>query len=149
MPAMPAGFLPIGGLKIGHAQDMQGLTGCTVVVCEGGAAAACAVRGGAAGERELETLRPGHIVDCIHALVFAGGSAFGLDAASGVMRWLEQRGIGFDTGAARIPIVPAAILFDLRIGDAQCRPGRYSPSPLNGEGVDDRLPLRVCFATHA
>ncbi len=80
--------------------------------------AACEVRGGAVGERELETLRPGHLVERIHALVFAGGSAFGLDAATGVMRWCEQRGIGFDTGVARIPIVPAAILFDLRIGES-------------------------------
>jgi L-aminopeptidase/D-esterase-like protein len=70
------------------------------------------------GERELETLRPGHVVERIHALVLAGGSAFGLDAAAGVMRWCEERGIGFDTGVARIPIVPAAILFDLRIGEA-------------------------------
>ena len=79
--------------------------------------AGCEVRGGAVGERELETLRPGHVVERIHALVLAGGSAFGLDAAAGVMRWCEERGIGFDTGVARIPIVPAAILFDLRIGE--------------------------------
>ncbi len=84
--------------------------------------AACDVRGGAVGERELETLRPGHLVERIHALVLAGGSAFGLDAAAGVMRWCEERGIGFDTGVARIPIVPAAILFDLRIGDPKRRP---------------------------
>ncbi len=79
--------------------------------------AGCEVRGGAVGERELETLRPGHVVERIHALVLAGGSAFGLDAAAGVVRWCEERGIGFDTGVARIPIVPAAILFDLRIGE--------------------------------
>ncbi len=85
-------------------------------------AAACEVRGGAVGERELETLRPGHLVERIHALVFAGGSAFGLEAAAGVMRWCEERGIGFDTGVARVPIVPAAILFDLRIGDPKRRP---------------------------
>ena len=119
---MPAGFGPIAGLKIGHAQDDRALTGCTVLLAEGGMVAACEVRGGAVGERELETLRPGHLVERIHALVFAGGSAFGLDAAAGVMRWCEERGIGFDTGVARIPIVPAAILFDLRIGYPQCRP---------------------------
>ncbi len=84
--------------------------------------AACDVRGGAVGEHELETLRPGHLVERIHALVLAGGSAFGLDAASGVMRWCEERGIGFDTGVARVPIVPAAILFDLRLGDPKRRP---------------------------
>jgi L-aminopeptidase/D-esterase-like protein len=122
-----AGFGPIAGLKIGHAQDDRALTGCTVLLADAGPAlydaglgmvAGCDVRGGAVGERELETLRPGHVVERIHALVLAGGSAFGLDAAAGVMRWCEERGIGFDTGVARIPIVPAAILFDLRIGEA-------------------------------
>jgi len=121
-----AGFGPIAGLKIGHAQDDRALTGCTVLLADAGPApydaglgmvAGCDVRGGAVGERELETLRPGHVVERIHALVLAGGSAFGLDAAAGVMRWCEERGIGFDTGVARIPIVPAAILFDLRIGE--------------------------------
>ena len=119
---MPAGFGPIAGLKIGYAHDEAALTGCTVLLAEEGMVAACDVRGGAVGECELETLRPGHIVERIHALVFAGGSAFGLDAASGVMRWCEERGIGFDTGVAKIPIVPAVILFDLRIGDAKRRP---------------------------
>ena len=123
---MAAGFGPIAGLKIGHAQDDRALTGCTVLLADAspapydaglGMVAGCEVRGGAVGERELETLRPGHVVERIHALVLAGGSAFGLDAAAGVMRWCEERGIGFDTGAARIPIVPAAILFDLRIGE--------------------------------
>ena len=119
---MAAGFGPIPGLKIGHAQDEAALTGCTVFLCEKGAVAACDVRGGAVGERELEPLRPGHIVEQIHALVFAGGSAFGLDAASGVMRWCEERSIGFDTGVVKVPIVPAVILFDLRIGDPTRRP---------------------------
>ena len=123
---MAAGFGPIAGLKIGHAQDDRALTGCTVLLADAGPApydaglgmvAGCDVRGGAVGERELETLRPGHVVERIHALVLAGGSAFGLDAAAGVVRWCEERGIGFDTGVARIPIVPAAILFDLRIGE--------------------------------
>jgi L-aminopeptidase/D-esterase-like protein len=119
---MPEGFRPIPGLKVGHAHDHAALTGCTVLLCEAGIVAACDVRGGAVGERELETIRPGHLVERIHALVFAGGSAYGLEAASGVMRWLEERGIGFDTGVARVPIVPAAILFDLRIGDPKRRP---------------------------
>jgi L-aminopeptidase/D-esterase-like protein len=122
MGPVPGGFLPIEGLKIGHAHDAEALTGCTVLLCAGGMTAACDVRGGAVGERELETLRPGHIVERIHALVLTGGSAFGLDAASGVVRWCEERGIGFDTGAAVVPIVPAAVLFDLRIGDARRRP---------------------------
>jgi L-aminopeptidase/D-esterase-like protein len=125
-----AGFGAIAGLKIGHAQDTStalgasspALTGCTVLLCEAGMVGACDVRGGAVGERELETLRPSHLVERIHALVLAGGSAFGLEAAAGVMRWCEERGIGFDTGVARVPIVPAAILFDLRIGDPKRRP---------------------------
>lgn len=119
---MPAGFGPIAGLAVGHAQDERALTGCTVLVAEGGMAAACEVRGGATGARELGVLEPGHIAEKIHALVFAGGSAFGLDAASGVLRWLAERGIGFDAGVAHVPIVPAAILFDLAIGDATRRP---------------------------
>jgi len=117
-----AGFRPIAGLKIGHAQDDRALTGCTVLLAPEGMVAACNVRGGAVGERELTTLQPGHLVERIHALAFAGGSAFGLDAAAGVMRWCEERGIGFDTGVVRVPIVPAAILFDLRIGDTKRRP---------------------------
>jgi L-aminopeptidase/D-esterase-like protein len=107
---------------VGHAQDERALTGCTVLLAESGMVAACEVRGSAAGARELVVLDPVHIVDRIHAVVFAGGSAFGLDAASGVMRWLEERGIGFDAGVARVPIVPAAILFDLGLGDSRRRP---------------------------
>ncbi|HUJ41575.1 MAG TPA: P1 family peptidase [Candidatus Acidoferrales bacterium] len=119
---MPPGFGPIDGLKVGHAQDERALTGCTVFIAEGGMTAACEVRGGATGTRELGVLDPGHIAGKIHALVFAGGSAFGLEAASGVVRWLEERGSGFDAGVARVPIVPAAILFDLAVGDAARRP---------------------------
>lgn len=130
---MAAGFGPIAGLKIGHAQDDRALTGCTVLLAEAGMVAACDMRGGAVGERELATLQPGHLVERIHALLLAGGSAFGLEAASGVMRWCEERGIGFDTGVARVPIVPAAILFDLRLGELS-RPaagperGAHAPS---------------------
>ena len=120
---MPAGFGPIRGLKIGHAQDERALTGCTVLLAEQGMVAACEARGGAVGERELAALRPSHLVERIHGLLLAGGSAFGLEAAAGVMRWCEERGIGFDTGVARVPIVPAAILFDLRLGDPKRRPG--------------------------
>jgi L-aminopeptidase/D-esterase-like protein len=119
---MPAGFGPIAGLKVGHAQDERALTGCTVLIAEAGMTAASDVRGGATGTRELRTLDPSHIADKIHGLVFAGGSAFGLDAATGVVRWLEERGVGFDAGVARVPIVPAAILFDLALGDAKRRP---------------------------
>jgi len=84
--------------------------------------AACDPRGGATGTRELGVLEPGHIAEAIHGLVLSGGSAFGLDAATGVVRWLEERDIGFDAGVARVPIVPAAVLFDLALGDARRRP---------------------------
>ena len=117
------GLTDIEGIAVGHASDFEGVTGCTAILCGlQGAVAGVDVRGAAVGEREFETLRLGHLVDRIHALVLAGGSAFGLEAATGVMRYLEERGIGFDTGVARVPIVPAAILFDLGIGNARCRP---------------------------
>jgi L-aminopeptidase/D-esterase-like protein len=118
---MPEGFGPLAGLRVGHAQDEEGLTGCTVFLASQGAIAACEVLGGAAGERELETLQPAHLVERIDAILFTGGSAFGLDAAGGVMRWCEEHNIGFDTGVARVPIVPAAVVFDLRLG-ARRRP---------------------------
>jgi L-aminopeptidase/D-esterase-like protein len=122
---MPGGFGHIAGLKIGHAQDEGARTGCTVFLAEAGIVATCRVLGGAVGERELETIRRGHVAQRIHALVLAGGSAFGLDAACGVMRWCEERGIGFDTGRARngsghnirVPIVPSAILYDFGVGE--------------------------------
>jgi L-aminopeptidase/D-esterase-like protein len=117
------GLTDIEGIRVGQVSDFDAVTGCTAILCErGGAVAGVDVRGGAAGERELETLRPGHLVERVHAILLAGGSAFGLEAAGGVMRWLEEQGIGFDTGVARVPIVPAAIIFDLGIGDARRRP---------------------------
>ena len=119
---MPPGFGPIAGLKVGHAQDERALTGCTVFLAEPGMTAGCDLRGSATGTRELTVLDPAHIAAKIHGLVLAGGSAYGLDAAAGVMRWLEERGIGFDAEVARVPIVPAAILFDLALGDAKRRP---------------------------
>jgi L-aminopeptidase/D-esterase-like protein len=120
---MANGLTDIAGIRVGHATDRAAVTGCTVVLFgKEGAVAAVDVRGGAVGERELETLRPGHLVERIHALLLAGGSAFGLDAAGGVMRYLEERRIGFDTGIARVPIVPAVILYDLGIGEPHRRP---------------------------
>lgn len=119
---MPEGFGPIPGLRVGHAQDDRALTGCTVLLAPEGMVGACEVLGGAVGERELETLRPRHLAQSVQALLLAGGSAFGLEAAGGVMRWCAEHGLGFDTGVARVPIVPAAILFDLRIGSAGRRP---------------------------
>jgi L-aminopeptidase/D-esterase-like protein len=112
----------VPGVAVGHATDGGHLTGCTVVVCEAGAVAGVAVLGGAPGTRETDLLRPEALVDRVHAIVLAGGSAFGLAAADGVMRVLEARGIGFQTGAGPVPIVPAAVLFDLAIGSAAVRP---------------------------
>jgi L-aminopeptidase/D-esterase-like protein len=126
MPIMPEGFGPLSGVRVGHAADAEALTGSTVLLFPEGAVAACQVLGGATGERELETLQPTHLVERIDALVFAGGSAFGLDAAGGVMRWCEEHEMGFNAGVARVPIVPAAIVFDLRLA------GRRRPDAAMG-----------------
>lgn len=112
----------IPGVLVGHATDRAAATGCTAILCEKGAVIGCDIGGGATGSRELDACMPGHLVDRIHGLLLAGGSAYGLDAASGVMRYLESRGAGLDTGSARVPIVPAAILYDLGIGDPRRRP---------------------------
>lgn len=109
-------------IRLGNAEDIIAATGCTVIICPNGATAGVDVRGGAAGTRETDLLRPENLVEKIHGLVLAGGSAFGLDAAGGVMRYLEENGFGFDVGVARVPIVPAAVLFDLPCGDARVRP---------------------------
>ncbi len=113
----------VAGLRVGHWTDPVGLTGCTVVLCPPGTVASGEVRGGAPGTRETDLLRPGMLVQEAHAVVLAGGSAFGLAAADGVMRFLEERGVGFDTPVAKVPIVPAAVLFDLSCGDPGARPG--------------------------
>jgi L-aminopeptidase/D-esterase-like protein len=112
----------VAGVKVGHYTDRQAVTGCTVILCEQGAVAGVDVRGSAPGTRETDLLRPLNLVQEAHAILLTGGSAFGLDAAGGVMRYLEERGIGFDAGVARVPIVPAAVLFDLTIGRADVRP---------------------------
>ena len=112
----------VPGIRVGHAQNMEGLTGCTVVLCEEGAVGGVDQRGGAPGTRETDLLHPAHLVEHVNAVLLAGGSAFGLDAASGVMRYLEERDMGFETGIARVPIVPAAILYDLALGDTKARP---------------------------
>ena len=110
------------GIRIGHAQNEEAVTGCTVILCEAGAVGGVDQRGGAPGTRETDLLRPMHRVEKVHGVLLTGGSAFGLDAAGGVMRYLEERGIGFDVGVARVPIVPAAVIFDLAIGRADLRP---------------------------
>lgn len=113
----------VDGIRVGHYTDLENITGCTVVLAPPeGAVAGVDVRGLAPGTRETELLRPAHLVERVHAILLTGGSAFGLDAATGVMRFLEEQQIGFDTGVARVPIVPAAVLFDLAIGSATGRP---------------------------
>lgn len=113
----------VPGIKVGHYTDQAAATGCTVILCEAGARGGVDVRGSASGTRETDPLRPMSLIEQIHAVVLSGGSAFGLDTAGGVMRYLEERGVGFDVGVTRVPIVPTAILFDLRIGSTKVRPG--------------------------
>ena len=122
MKLFPGSITDVLGIKVGHDQDLSALTGCSVVLCESGAIAGVDQRGGAPGTRETDLLRPMHLVEKVHAIVLAGGSAFGLEAATGVMRYLEERKIGFDVRVAHVPIVPAAILFDLEVGDSTVRP---------------------------
>ncbi len=112
----------IPGIRIGHATDLHAITGCTVVLCEAGAVGGVDVRGAAPGTRETDLLRPMNLVERVHAVLLTGGSAFGLAAADGVMQFLEAQGSGFDVGAVKVPIVPAAVIFDLQVGDARVRP---------------------------
>lgn len=118
----PGSLTDVRGVEVGHAGNERALTGCTVVLCREGAIAGGCVRGLAPGTRETALLRPGTLVEKAHAFLLTGGSAFGLAAADGVMRYLEEHGVGFDTGVARVPIVPGAVLFDLGLGDAAVRP---------------------------
>jgi len=121
--AMYSGITDVSGIKVGHYTDKKAVTGCTVILCEQGAVAGVDVSGSSPGTRETDLLRPGNLVEKIQAIVLSGGSAFGLDAATGVMKYLEERGFGYETTAGRVPIVPAAIIFDLNIGDSRIRPG--------------------------
>ncbi len=116
----------VPGVRVGHDTDPIALTGCTVVLCDIPAVGGVDVRGGAPGTRETDLLAPTCLVSEVHAVLLTGGSAFGLEAATGVMRALERQGIGYDTGVARVPIVPAAVLFDLGVGRADVRPDAAS-----------------------
>ncbi|HTX78200.1 MAG TPA: P1 family peptidase, partial [Longilinea sp.] len=122
MPALNNSITDVPGILVGQAQNDDALTGCTVIICKDGAVGGVDQRGGAPGTRETDALRPMHLVEKVHAVMLAGGSAFGLDAASGAMRFLEENKVGFNTGVAKVPIVASAILFDLGIGDANIRP---------------------------
>ncbi|MBZ0317171.1 MAG: P1 family peptidase [Anaerolineae bacterium] len=112
----------IQGLRVGHAQNLDGPTGCTVILCPPNTVGGIDQRGGAPGTRETDLLRPMHLVQHVHAVLLAGGSAYGLNAAAGVMRYLEEHGIGFDVRVGVVPIVPAAIIFDLDVGNPAIRP---------------------------
>jgi L-aminopeptidase/D-esterase-like protein len=112
----------VPGIQVGHAHNAEALTGCTVVLSERGAVGGVDQRGGAPGTRETDPLRPMHLVQKVHAIVLSGGSAFGLESATGVVRYLDEKGIGFDVRVTKVPIVPAAILFDLGIGRSDVRP---------------------------
>jgi len=114
----------VPGIKVGHASDFKALTGCTVILCEEGAVGAVDIRGTATGTREMDALSYLHLVKKIHAVLLTGGSAFGLDAAGGVMAYLEEKGKGFDVVRTKVPIVPAAVIFDFAIGDFRVRPNQ-------------------------
>ena len=120
---MYSGYITdVKGLEVGHSQSIEGISGCTVVICRDGATGGVDVRGGAPGTRETDLFRAENMIDKVHAIVLSGGSAFGLDASSGVMKYLEEESIGFDVGVATVPIVASAVIFDLAIGDPKIRP---------------------------
>lgn len=134
-------FTDIDDIKLGHAQNENGCTGCSVIICEEGATGGVDVRGGAPGTRETDLLDPSEMVEKIHAVVLAGGSAFGLDASSGVMQYLEERDIGFDVNVAKVPIVCSAVLFDLAFGNPKARPDKEMgyKACLNSETYKDDI----------
>ncbi len=118
-----SGLTDVPGIEVGHAEDLEAATGLTVILCPGGAVGGRSVRGGSTSMRQMGALTPGHAVSQVHAVLLTGGSGFGLGAAQGVLDYLEERGVGFDVGVTRVPIVPCAALFDLKLGDAFTRPG--------------------------
>lgn len=123
----PAGSITaVLGVEVGHFTDSRRPTGCTVIITREGAVAGVDVRGAAPGTRETDLLHPSNLVERVHAITLAGGSAWGLDAASGVMQWLEQNNIGLPVGFGLVPIVPAAVLFDLPVGDPHIRPDAHA-----------------------
>src|SRR5260370_9810400 len=116
------GLTDISGIRVGHLSDFNAITGCTAILCEQGALGGVDIRGSASGTEEIDTLSPGHVTDQVHGILLAGGSAFGLEAAAGVRRYLASRKVGYLFGGQHIPIVPGAILFDLAIGKPNVHP---------------------------
>jgi len=119
---MAGSITDVPGLRVGHYTDAASATGCTVILCERGAVPGVHVSGASPGGREIELLRPGYSINLVHGLLLSGGSSYGLDAAAGVLSFLEEKGAGYDTVAGVVPIVPAAIIFDLSVGDGRVRP---------------------------
>lgn len=137
-------------MRVGHFHDVDACTGCTVILPDQAAVCGVDVRGSAPGTRELELLRPVRLVQSVHAVLLTGGSAFGLDAAGGVQQFLEERGIGYDVGVARVPIVPTAVIFDLASGSANVRPDKfygYSACTNAGKVVQEGRVGASCGAT--
>ncbi len=124
MPALSRSICDVPGIRVGHAQNDEARTGCTVIIPEHGAVAGVDVRGSAPGTREIEAIKPVRLVPKVHAVLLTGGSAFGLDAAGGVQQYLEEQGMGFDVGVATVPVVPTAVIFDLHEGDPRVRPDK-------------------------
>lgn len=122
MKEIPLG--EINGIRVGHSENMEGATGCTAVLFEKGAVAGVDIRGGAPGTRETDLLKSENLVDTVHGILLTGGSAYGLDAAAGIMAYLEEENVGFDVGVGKVPIVPGAVLFDLPLGDPKARPDK-------------------------
>jgi L-aminopeptidase/D-esterase-like protein len=121
-PPFPGAITDVAGIEVGHFTDTRRPTGCSVIIAREGAVAGVDVRGAAPGTRETDLLQPSNLVQQVHAITLCGGSAWGLDAAGGVMRWLEEHNIGLATGHGLVPIVPAAVVFDLAVGDGNIRP---------------------------
>ncbi|MEA3332521.1 MAG: P1 family peptidase [Pseudomonadota bacterium] len=136
----------VAGLKVGHHTDKEGMTGCTVILAPDSAVAGVDVRGGAPGTRETDLMNPVNTVSAIHAVMIGGGSAYGLAAADGAMRWLEAQGIGFDVGAGVVPIVSAAALFDLLVGDFNARPTSEDGFTACEKATDDPVPMGLVGA---
>src|SRR3974390_809084 len=135
------GLTDIPGIRVGHISDFQAITGCTAILCEAGAVGGVDIRGSASGTAETPTLDPLHVDPVVHGIVLTGGSAFGLEAASGVRRYLEARGVGVITPATRVPIVAAAVLYDLGMGRTKIRPtaamGEAAATAASTEAVEE------------
>ncbi len=140
----------VPGILVGHCEDAEGGSGCTVVLCPSGAVPGVDVRGGAPGTRETECFRPENVIQAAHAIFLTGGSAFGLDCGGGVMRFLEERGVGFKVGPAVVPIVAGAVIFDLAFAEAKCRPdARMGYEACKAASVDERRQGNVGAGTGA